>query len=96
MLQLPDIPGPGIFFQGCQCILIHFQSGFIILSAIYFQKVNCQILNIFRSFAQWRQMDLDCVHPVEEILTKLVVYNHLGETFVSGADKSEINRDFLC
>ena len=46
--------------------------------------------NIFRPVFQRGHMDLDCIDPVEQILTEFILSDHLMNRHVGGTDKADI------
>jgi hypothetical protein len=70
MLELADIPWPGILQQHLQCRLCHTRDRSPVLGAIVFEKVLDEQGNILASSAQWGYLYRDDMQAIEQILSE--------------------------
>ena len=95
ILQLPDIPRPGIVFNGRHRVLAEIVTLFALLLADALKEHARQQQGVAFAFSQGRNGNIDLTHPVIEIFTKLVGTNQFMQVLVGGTQHAHIHRNFL-
>src|SRR5215471_19549898 len=91
ILQLPHIPWPGMEGQEVEHLWGGSLPGDPHRSRKLLDEVRDQKRNISRPFSERRNLDLDDVQPIEEVLTECALFHHDRQVTVRGADHSSIH-----
>ena len=87
VFELPYISRPAVILEEslCGCSQVHCAS-----DSVTFQKMLDQKWNILRSISKGRELKLNHVKPIPEVLSKSSFSYHLFERAVSGTDNPRI------
>src|SRR5262249_44826508 len=55
------------------------------------RKLLCQHWNVFAALAQWRNIDRDDAQPIEEVRSKLSLFNLLFQRTMRRADDADVH-----
>ena len=93
MLQFSDISGPWIVPQFLLGAGVDSEPLFVIFRRIPRQKHFGERQDIFFSFAQRRDLDMNRIDPVQQVFAELLLRHHFRQVSIRRADQADVGRD---
>ncbi len=91
VLELPDVPRPIVVEQGLNRFGGKLETWAVVLVAVFLEKVLDQKRDVLFALAQRRNVHVDDVQPVVEILPEQTVVDELFKIAVGGGDDTNVD-----
>src|SRR4051812_32905119 len=91
ILQLANIPGPGMLEQARGCIRAEAGRPELQALPVKLQEMSGQWQNIAHALAQRRKLERVCAKAVQELLAKTACLNRAAKFYIRSGDQPNVN-----
>ena len=91
MLELTDVPRPRVPEQGLYCIVREALDRISVPRPMKFEKIQGQRDDVFGPLSKWRQVDLDRIQAIQQILPELAGGQDLSEIRVGSRENADVH-----